>query len=108
MRKLQIVKSITVCMLACVLLTACATAPVIPPRGLLYTHQRAPLFPGKGAGTKEGRSSAYNILLLVGWGDASIHAAARNGGLVEIHHLDYEVRSFLFIYQRYTTIAYGE
>ncbi len=90
------------------LLTACATAPVIPPRGLLFTNQRAPLFPGKGTGTKEGRSSAYNILLLVGWGDASIHAAAQNGGLVEIHHLDYEVCSFLFIYQRYTTIAYGE
>jgi hypothetical protein len=41
-------------------------------------------------------------------GDASISAAAQNGGITRIHHVDHETMNILGIYAKYTTIVYGE
>ena len=48
------------------------------------------------------------ILGLVAWGDASAEAAAKDGGITIIEHVDYEYMNILFIYQRFTTIAHGK
>jgi hypothetical protein len=94
--------------LALAFTTACVFAPVVPPRGLLYTNQTAPLFPGGKPGSKEGRASAHNILFLVGWGNSGLAKAMENGGITEVRHTDYQVLNILLIYQRYTTVTKGE
>ena len=38
----------------------------------------------------------------------SISAAASNGGITRIHHVDFETMNILGIYARYVTIVYGE
>lgn len=59
-------------------------------------------------GDKIGRSSVYSVLGLVSWGDGGVEAAAREGGLKQINHLDAEYFTVLFgIYSRVTTVAYG-
>lgn len=89
-------------------LSGCVFAPVSPPRGILYNDQKAPLFPGGMPGSKEGVSSAHNILFLVGWGDASLTAALEDGDISQLRHTDYRVQNYALIYQKYTTIAKGE
>ena len=59
------------------------------------------------AGTKVGMSQAEGILV-VAYGDASISAAMKDGGLTKIHHVDNETFNVLGIYARYKTIVYGE
>lgn len=60
-------------------------------------------------GKRVGRSSVYSVLWLVAWGDAGVAAAAENGNIRTINHLDTEHFSFLFgLYSRQTTIAYGD
>jgi hypothetical protein len=60
-------------------------------------------------GTKVGTASSYSILWLVAWGDSGTAAAARNGKMTTVRHLDQELESVLFgAYTRATTIAYGD
>ena len=95
-------------LLTAALLAGCALAPVVPPRGAIYNDQKAPLFGGRELGTKEGCASTYTILFLVAWGDSSITAAAREGGISQIKQTNYEMFNILGIYQRYTTIVSGD
>jgi len=60
-------------------------------------------------GDKIGRADARSILFLVSWGDASTAAAADDGQIKNIKHLDIEYKVILWgLYLRRTTIAYGE
>lgn len=60
-------------------------------------------------GEKVGRSSLQSVAYLFAWGDASTHAAAENGGITVIKHLDAEYNSYFFgLYSKRTTIAYGD
>lgn len=60
-------------------------------------------------GSKTGRSSLHVVAWLVAWGDAGVDAAAANGDIAVINHLDVERRLVLFgLYSRVTTIAYGD
>jgi hypothetical protein len=60
-------------------------------------------------GKKTGRASVHIVAWMVAWGDAGVEAAARDGGLEVINHLDTERQIVLFgLYSRITTIAYGE
>ena len=54
-----------------------------------------------------GRASARSILGLVASGDASIQTAARNGGITEIHHVDYKASNFFGVLAEYTVVVYG-
>jgi hypothetical protein len=90
------------------MLSGCAMAPVVPPRGILFTDQKAPLFGGHELGSKEGCSSSYCVLFLIGWGDSSITAAAREADISQIKMMNYEMFSILGLYQRYTTIVRGD
>ncbi len=59
-------------------------------------------------GTKEGVSSNHSVLWLVSWGDAGVKAAAENGNITVVNHLDMGINSYLFgLYTRTDTIAYG-
>jgi hypothetical protein len=93
--------------------SACMKAPVVPPWGTLYTEISAPLdlnsAGGKTIGEKKGESTCISILGLVAVGDAGLKAAAENGGLTTIRHLDYKFKNVFFgFFTRYTTVAYGE
>ncbi len=56
---------------------------------------------------KVGKAEAMGVLI-VGVGDSSIGAAAANGQITKIHHVDAEQFNILGIYSRNTTIVYGE
>jgi hypothetical protein len=62
--------------------------------------------PGAGS-PKTGTSEAKGIIL-ASFGDASISAAAKNGNITRIHHVDSESMNILSIYASYKTIVYGE
>jgi hypothetical protein len=91
-----------------------ARVPVKPPPGLLYTHHSAPAslsLAGRSLGSRTGTAQASFLQLywpLVTWGDASIEAAARDGGLQSVQHADYEVLSILGIYVEHTIRVYGD
>lgn len=80
--------------------------------GCLYSNVTAPLSTDMNRtsmGKKEGRASARSVLWLVSWGDAGAAAAARNGGLTTVNHMDVEIRNILFgLYTKETTIVYGD
>ena len=57
--------------------------------------------------TKSGSATANSILGLVATGDASIETAAKNGGITQIHHVDYSSKSILGIIASYTITVYG-
>lgn len=76
---------------------------------VVYTNVEGPVAATSNAGsTKIGTASATSILGIVATGDASIEAAARNGGITKIHHVDYKAQSVFGIYARFTTVVYGE
>lgn len=60
-------------------------------------------------GPKIGRASSQSLLWLVAWGDGGVSAAAKDGGLKRVDHLDVETMIIFFgLYAKVTTIAYGE
>jgi len=99
----------------CILLTGCGRiqAPVVPPLGGLYTRVEAPLDlnsqGGKGVGPRYGEASVHAVMGLWSTGDASVEAAARNGGISRINHVDYRYRSLLWgLVTEFTTVVRGE
>jgi hypothetical protein len=110
MKQNHLVK-LSLCLLAVVFLAGCMIAPVVPPIGAFYNNTKAPLdvdFEKSEYGPKTGAASTNCILGLIAWGDASAEAAAKDGGITTIEHVDYEYMNILFIYQKYTTIAHGK
>lgn len=80
--------------------------------GCVYSHVKLPLDQDVSEtvlGDKVGRASAESVLWLFAWGDASTAAAAKDGFITKINHLDLEQEVFfLGVYTKRTTIAYGE
>ena len=90
-----------------VLVAGCAVGhgPVIAP---VTFNMKGPVSAGPAmTGSKVGRAEAWGIVVFA-TGDASISAAAKNGGINRIHHVDHEIMNILGIYAKYTTIVYGE
>ena len=94
--------------------TGCAgfyVAPVIPPPGFLYAKLSAPIDtdanPTK-RGKKIGRAFTESFAGLFARGDASVYAAARNGGIRTIREIDYEFENYLGLYSKFTVVVYGE
>ena len=97
-------------------------APVIPPPGVLYGDVRAPLAIGPTHfGPRKGTATSSQIGLpplpfaglaqgldLFAWGDASLDAAAAEGGISKVEHTDYRLETYFFVYRRFTVEAYGE
>lgn len=66
---------------------------------------------------KIGKSTSHGILLTLAWGDSSIEAAMQNGKIKKILYIDYDhlywtlplvPATWIPIYERFTTIVYGE
>lgn len=94
---------------AMALLAGCLSAPFQPPSGMVSVT-RAPLSTEGNwkVGAKKGEASSASVLGLYAWGDCSIMEAARNGGLSQIGHVDYEYVNVIGIWQKVTVIVYGE
>ena len=92
-------------------LPGCIQAPVVPPLGAIYTGTVVPLDidleKTQLKTTKTGDASCTTILGLFAFGDASVAAAAADGRMDTVEHADYEFINVLGIYQKYTTIVYG-
>ncbi len=60
-------------------------------------------------GLKTGKASMHSVLWLAAWGDASTAAAAKEGGLGVVNHMDREFLNVFFgVYTETTTIVYGD
>ncbi len=101
-------KKLLLVLMCSLFLGACANVQS-PVSGLIWTNVKAPLAVTDSSTQSElvGRAQATSILGLVATGDASIQTAAHNGGITEIHHVDYESHSFLGIVSTFTVIVYG-
>ena len=89
-------------LVSAVVLSGCASA-TMPVTGFLYGNVKAP----SEKPTRVGRASARSILGVIASGDASIQTAARNGGITEIHHVDYESQNFFGVLAEFTVVVYG-
>lgn len=91
------------------LLTGCGAMAVAPVTGFLYTGVKGAWTATSNTGSsKEGSATCTSILGWIGTGDCSISAAAQNGGISKIHHVDYKSTSILAIYATHTVLVYGE
>lgn len=99
--------------LCVLLLTGCAgySAPVVPSLAPVFTNTKAPLdidLDETRLGSKVGKASTTSVLFFA-FGDASIAAAARDGGITTIRHADYEYLNVFFgIYTSFTTVVRGD
>ena len=98
---MKAITSSFIVLLATILLTGC-----------LYSNIKAPYDTDLNRtvlGEKQGKASTYSVLWLIAWGDAGTAAAAKNGGITTVNHMDVKVLSVLFgLYTRTTTIVYGD
>lgn len=84
------------------------------PTGSIYTGTKVPhgamRLEGSGTGkggTARGEACATGILGLVAFGDASLAAAKKAGGIADVHSVEFGGLSILGIYTKGCTIAYG-
>ncbi len=80
--------------------------------GCAYVHIKTPYdtdLHQTTLGEKEGKASYQSWLSLFMWGDAGTAAAAKNGGITTITHMDRQTTAVLFgfLYYKSTTIIYG-
>lgn len=86
------------------------TSPVLPYTGSAFHSTSQPVdirFDRTSLGERRGTATSHSFLYLVAVGDASIMAAAREGGLSRVDHVESEVLGILGLYVRYRTIAIG-
>ena len=85
-------------------LSGCAMGLV----GIIYTDTSLPVAATSNkVGTKVGEAYATSVLGLVATGDAGVNAAAKNGNLTTISHVDMHTMSVLGIYTKVTCYVYG-
>ena len=89
-------------------LGGCAVT-VGPVTGLMYTNAK---YPWTATGspkepTRVGRSTVRSFFGAIATGDASIQTAAQNGGITEIHHVDYEAQNVFGVIADFTVVVYG-
>jgi hypothetical protein len=76
--------------------------------GWVYTDVSGPVLATSNSGaSKVGEASSEGIVC-VATGDSSIKAAAANGGITKISHVDYHVTYVLGVYSKVTVTVYGE
>lgn len=114
--RLALAAASVACGLGCTL--SPVSVPVAPPGGVLLTYHSAPLqtnFAATPVGSRKGEAEVHFLrepfftnLPLATWGDASLEAAMREGGIQTVHYVDYEVLSVLGIYVQLTLRVSGE
>ncbi len=105
MNKIKLAISMFVVLVITITISAC---------GLVYTNIKTPtptlaIQTNAEGQDKIGRASCASYVWVVGIGDCSVTEAMKNGEIKKVHHVDTEMKSiFLGIYERYTTVVYGE
>jgi hypothetical protein len=97
------------------LLFGCAAFGNGYPIGSLYTGTQIPHYsnrqetsgPGK-SGDKHGEACATGILFAAAFGDASLDAAKKAGGVTEVHSVEFHNTSILGVYQQACTEVHGK
>lgn len=80
-----------------------------PVSGFLYTDTKASSAVTEAfGGSARGEACASSILGAIGTGDASIDAAKKAGGVVQVTAVDHSAWSILGLYAKYCTIVYGK
>ncbi|HTG02262.1 MAG TPA: TRL domain-containing protein [Nitrospirota bacterium] len=98
---MRVVYVMSVLLISMLLLSGCFYAHVITP---LDTNVDRTVL-----GQKTGKAMSQSVLWAVAWGDAGTAAAAKNGGITTVNHMDREFLSVLFgIYTETITIVYGD
>ena len=100
------IRALIVALCAAPFLAGCITV-YTPALGILYTEVEGPIDAGSSVGNKEGRACAQSILGLVATGDATIKAAAADGGINNIGSVDHYTRNILGILGEFCTIVRG-
>lgn len=85
------------------------------PVGSIYTGTQVPSGinrnetsgPGK-TGDKTGEACATGILYLAAFGDASLDAAKKAGGVSELHSIEFHQTNILGIYTQGCTVVHGK
>jgi hypothetical protein len=92
---------------ATAILSGCATNY---PVGGAFTNVTLPVqvTDENGTSSKQGTSSCVSYAAMVALGDCSIDAAKRDGGITEVHHMDWKANSILGIIGRYELTVYGD
>ncbi len=96
---------------ALLILSGCYHAPVKPPIGLIYTNTASTIdtdAQGEAVSMKKGMAKTECVLGCVAWGDSSVKAATDSAGINRIDHIDYEFKNIIGVYQKFTTVVYGE
>lgn len=91
-------------------LPACISTSPQPIRGLLFTDVLGPnqALVNDKKSHKHGEACTHTVLILFAWGDASIEAAKRAGGIKEIATVDYrDLEVLSILYDSTCTIVYG-
>ncbi|MCZ7582726.1 MAG: TRL-like family protein [Deltaproteobacteria bacterium] len=87
---------------------ACAYAQS-PVTGFVYGNVQGPLtVTDLENASKKGMGTCKSVLGIISWGDCSIEAAAQQGGITKVRHVDFDSLNVIFVYAAYTTIVYGE
>lgn len=103
MKNLKMLLCVAIVTLA---MTSCGTVGVV---GSIYTGETQPAdVTSNVLGTKVGTAKCFSVLGLVAVGDAGINAAAKNGNITKISHVDRKTMSVLGVYTEITYIVYGE
>ena len=94
------------------LFAAAVIAMMLLTTGCIYTHVLTPYDTNLDKtvlGQKSGKAAMHSVLWLVAWGDASTAAAAKEGGVGVVNHMDREFLNVFFgVYTETTTIVYGD
>jgi hypothetical protein len=101
-------KKVIALLAATALLGGCAYS-ANPVTGIIYSNVKAPfaVTAAPEQPQRVGRASVRSVLGIIATGDASIQTAARNGGIREIHFVDYETQNFFGVLAEFTVVVYG-
>jgi len=94
------------------ILPAIVLAIIFTVSGCAYVNIREPFdtdLNRTDLGSKKGIATAYSLLWLVAWGDASYAAAAKNGDITVLKHADlHRLHVLLGLYTRLRVVVYGD
>jgi hypothetical protein len=85
------------------------------PIGAVYSDTKAPSSLDRAettgenkSGPKTGRACSAGVLGIAAWGDASIDAAKKQGGITSVHSVEYEATAVLgIVYVNVCTVVHG-
>ncbi|HBS07100.1 MAG TPA: hypothetical protein DEA96_19160 [Leptospiraceae bacterium] len=104
-RRKQLKKSILIIVASLFLLGSCASGG-FGPSGAIFTSTKIGIHGTSPNGAKKGEACAKSYLALVALGDASVAAAAQQGGITSVQSIDIEVFSLL-VYAEACTVVRG-